>query len=146
LWTTKILTVILNCNPRCLFCGSFKTSMVPFASGPAHLIHSGCILRIEYYCVNCAAIITQRKLRSNEYDCTEQPFCHIWLQRSWIFLRPWGWDGKNDLRPSEGRETLKQIFEYLGQSGKRCCIAIDEFQQILNFPESGVEALIRSYI
>ncbi len=41
---------------------------------------------------------------------------------------------------------MKQIFEYLGQSGKRCCIAIDEFQQILNFPESGVEALIRSYI
>ena len=51
-----------------------------------------------------------------------------------------------DIRPSEGRETLKQIFEYLGQSGKRCYIAIDEFQQILNFPESGVEALIRSYI
>ena len=51
-----------------------------------------------------------------------------------------------DIRPSEGRETLKQIFEYLGQSGKRCCIAIDEFQQILNFPESGVEALLRSYI
>ena len=41
---------------------------------------------------------------------------------------------------------MKQIFEYLGQSGKRCYIAIDEFQQILNFPESGVEALIRSYI
>lgn len=46
-----------------------------------------------------------------------------------------------DIRPSEGRETLKQIFEYLGQSGKRCYIAIDEFQQILDFPESGVEAL-----
>ena len=32
------------------------------------------------------------------------------------------------------------------QSGKRCYVAIDEFQQILNYPEDGVEALIRSYI
>lgn len=48
--------------------------------------------------------------------------------------------------PSEGRESLKRIFEYLKQSDKRCYIAIDEFQQILNYPEDGVEALIRSYI
>ena len=33
-----------------------------------------------------------------------------------------------DLKPSEGRESLKRIFEYLKQSGKRCYIAIDEFQ------------------
>lgn len=32
------------------------------------------------------------------------------------------------------------------QSGKRCYIAIDEFQQILSYPEDGVEAMIRSYI
>ena len=51
-----------------------------------------------------------------------------------------------DLKPSEGRESLKRIFEYLKQSDKRCYIAIDEFQQILNYPEDGVEALIRSYI
>ena len=51
-----------------------------------------------------------------------------------------------DLKPSEGRESLKRIFEYLKQSGKRCYIAIDEFQQILSYPEDGVEAMIRSYI
>ena len=51
-----------------------------------------------------------------------------------------------DLKPSEGRESLKRIFEYLKQSGKRCYVAIDEFQQVLNYPEDGVEALIRSYI
>ena len=28
----------------------------------------------------------------------------------------------------------------------RCYVAIDEFQQIMNYPEDGVEALIRSYI
>ena len=54
--------------------------------------------------------------------------------------------GKLDLKPSEGRESLKRFFEYLKQSGKRCYIAIDEFQQILSYPEDGVEAMIRSYI
>lgn len=51
-----------------------------------------------------------------------------------------------DIKPNEGRESLKRIFEYMKQSGKRCYVAIDEFQQILNYPEDGVEALIRSYI
>lgn len=51
-----------------------------------------------------------------------------------------------DLKPSEGKESLKRLFEYLKQSDKRCYIAIDEFQQILNYPDNGVEALIRSYI
>lgn len=51
-----------------------------------------------------------------------------------------------DIRPTEERETLRQIFEYMKQSGKRCYIAIDEFQQILNYQEDGVEALLRSYI
>ena len=41
-----------------------------------------------------------------------------------------------DLKPSEGRESLKRIFEYLKQSGKRCYIAIDEFQQIGDFADS----------
>lgn len=54
--------------------------------------------------------------------------------------------GKLDLKPSEGRESMKRIFEYLKQSGKRCYIAIDEFQQILSYPEDGVEAMIHSYI
>lgn len=51
-----------------------------------------------------------------------------------------------DLKPNEGRESLKRIFEYMKQSGKRCYVAIDEFQQIMNYPGDGVEALIRSYI
>lgn len=51
-----------------------------------------------------------------------------------------------DIRPNEGNESLRQIFEYLKSSGKRCYIAIDEFQQIQNYPEGGLEALLRSYI
>ncbi len=51
-----------------------------------------------------------------------------------------------DLKPSDGAASLKRIFEYMQQSGRRCYVAIDEFQQILNYPETGVEALIRSYV
>lgn len=51
-----------------------------------------------------------------------------------------------DIQPSEGKASLKRIFDYMKVSGRRCYVAIDEFQQILNYPEAGTEALIRSYI
>lgn len=51
-----------------------------------------------------------------------------------------------DIKPNEGNESLKQILEYMKMSGKRCYVAIDEFQQIQNYSESGLEALLRSYI
>jgi AAA+ ATPase superfamily predicted ATPase len=42
--------------------------------------------------------------------------------------------------------TLKTVFDYLKQSKREVYIAIDEFQQITNYPNPGVEALLRSYI
>ena len=42
--------------------------------------------------------------------------------------------------------TMKNIFEYLKQSGKEVYVAIDEFQTITDYPEQGTEALLRSYI
>ena len=51
-----------------------------------------------------------------------------------------------DNKQNEGNESLKQIFEYMKMSGKRCYIAIDEFQQIQNYSERGLEAMLRSYI
>lgn len=48
--------------------------------------------------------------------------------------------------PSQREDSLKHIFEYLKQSEKRIYIAIDEFQQIAEYPEDGTEALLRSYI
>ncbi len=51
-----------------------------------------------------------------------------------------------DIAPNEERNTLKQIFEYMHKSGVRCYVAIDEFQQILQYSDTGIEALIRSYI
>lgn len=51
-----------------------------------------------------------------------------------------------DIASEKNETTLKEIFEYIASSDKRCYIAIDEFQQIGEYPENGVEALLRSYI
>ena len=51
-----------------------------------------------------------------------------------------------DVAPAEEVNTLKEIFDYLASSERRCYIAIDEFQQITEYDEKGVEALLRSYI
>jgi hypothetical protein len=42
--------------------------------------------------------------------------------------------------------SLQEIFAYLKRSKRKCYIAIDEFQQVANYPEKGTEALLRSYI
>ena len=42
--------------------------------------------------------------------------------------------------------TLREIFGYLEQVDKRCLVVIDEFQQIVYYPEKNVEALLRTYI
>lgn len=44
------------------------------------------------------------------------------------------------------QHSLREIFSYLQDSGKRCYIAIDEFQQITEYSDKGTEALLRSYI
>ena len=42
--------------------------------------------------------------------------------------------------------TLEEIFAYLESSSTPCIVALDEFQQIAEFPEQHVEALLRSMI
>lgn len=51
-----------------------------------------------------------------------------------------------DLSPVQARNSLSSILDYIDRSGKRCYIAIDEFQQILNYSDTGTEALIRSKV
>jgi len=48
--------------------------------------------------------------------------------------------------PSRSQLTIQQIFELLAKSRRDIYIAIDEFQQIANYPETGTEALLRSHI
>ena len=50
------------------------------------------------------------------------------------------------VEPTQEEITMRSIFNYLNESGKEIYIAIDEFQQIAEYPEKGTEALLRSYI
>lgn len=50
------------------------------------------------------------------------------------------------LEPTEAEFDLKKIFSYMKSSEKQIYLAIDEFQQITEYPETGVEAQLRSYI
>ena len=51
-----------------------------------------------------------------------------------------------DVLPAQETATLEQTFDYIVRSGRRCYIALDEFQQITQYPEQGLEALLRSYV
>lgn len=52
--------------------------------------------------------------------------------------------GVGDIKAPE--TTLDEIFRYLEASGKKCVVAIDEFQQIGEYREKNVEALLRTKI
>ena len=51
-----------------------------------------------------------------------------------------------NISPERKESSLIEIFSYLQAAEKKCYIAIDEFQQIAEYPEKGVEALLRSHI
>ena len=51
-----------------------------------------------------------------------------------------------DFVPGTESNNIEQVFNYLKNSGKECYIAFDEFQQIANYPEKNLEALLRTYI
>ncbi len=51
-----------------------------------------------------------------------------------------------DIQPSQEKSTIEQTFSYIAKSCKRCYIAFDEFQQIMEYPEKGTEALLRSMV
>lgn len=42
--------------------------------------------------------------------------------------------------------TLEEIFTYLEKADKPCIVAFDEFQQIANYPEKNIEALLRTHV
>ncbi len=46
----------------------------------------------------------------------------------------------------EKAHTLKNLFDYLDSQGKKILLAIDEFQQIREYPEKNIEELLRTYI
>lgn len=50
------------------------------------------------------------------------------------------------VEPSQEEFTVQHIFKYLNESHREVYLAIDEFQQIREYPETGTEALLRSFI
>lgn len=42
--------------------------------------------------------------------------------------------------------TLGEIFQCIEQANMHCLIAIDEFQQVVNYPEKNIEALLRTHV
>ncbi|MBR1933108.1 MAG: ATP-binding protein [Prevotella sp.] len=50
------------------------------------------------------------------------------------------------IEPSHSEISIQNIFKYLNDSKHEVFIAIDEFQTIVDYPEKGTEALLRSYI
>ena len=51
-----------------------------------------------------------------------------------------------NIDPTQAEMSLKSIFSHLNRLEKEVFVAIDEFQQITEYPESGTEALLRSHI
>lgn len=49
------------------------------------------------------------------------------------------------IHPRTAEATLQECFAYLRQHGD-AVVAIDEFQQIANYPEKGIEAMLRSHV
>ncbi len=48
--------------------------------------------------------------------------------------------------PQEKEYSLKGLLDFLDNQGRNIVIAIDEFQQITEYPEQNIEALLRTYI
>ncbi len=46
----------------------------------------------------------------------------------------------------ESMQDLEQLFNYIGLQSQEYLIAFDEFQQIVNFPEKNIEAILRSQV
>lgn len=51
-----------------------------------------------------------------------------------------------NVSPAQTERTLSDVFDYLKEHDRRTVIAIDEFQQIAEYPEKGVEAVLRSHV
>ncbi len=51
-----------------------------------------------------------------------------------------------NVQPSESEHQIESLFAFLEKQNERVFFAIDEFQQILNYPEKNVEAWLRRII
>lgn len=51
-----------------------------------------------------------------------------------------------DVQPELAEQSLAEVFAYMEQSNDRCYVAFDEFQEVANYEDRKVEALLRAHI
>lgn len=51
-----------------------------------------------------------------------------------------------DISAADAQRSLEDVFGYLADRGGKTVVAIDEFQQIGNYPEKGIEATLRGLV
>ena len=51
-----------------------------------------------------------------------------------------------DISATDAQTTVEGVLDYLSKKDRRIVVAIDEFQQIAEYPEKGAEAILRSKI
>lgn len=86
-------------------------------------------------------------IRKNE-SIAEKAAGFLGSLRPVLSLNPVSGETHFSVRVEQEQEepTVRSLFDCLNGSGKEIYIAIDEFQQIAEYPESGTEAMLRSYI
>lgn len=113
------------------------------------------VFYIDIYSTNCLADFVTvlgaeiaDKLKSKGQKALEKFWNIVTSLRAGINFHPSGEASLNiqigDIK--ESNTTLKEIFDFLNSADHPCIIAIDEFQQITEYPEKNMEALLRTFI
>ncbi len=90
------------------------------------------------------------KIQKNEKDSLYKSFVNLFgLFKPSFSVNPISGETKFNIELSEKKETetsLSAIMDYISNHKKKFVIAIDEFQQIANYPEKNAEEILRSKI
>ena len=146
---------------RALGNGSDVTLIAPRRYGKTGLIHNAFAkmdssvkkVYLDIYSIGDFAAFA-RLLASEVVSALDNPFVKAGKEvlRFFRSCRPTATPSEDgikwsfDVVPANAEVSLKELFAYLKHYRGECVIAIDEFQQVREFPETGVEALLRGYI
>lgn len=117
-----------NENARCIYVDIYATSSIE-----------------DFVKAFGEAVLNQRKSlseKAKELFMSVLTHCKITYRHDALLGGQIGLEFKKD----DASATLGDIFSYLGQMEEECFIAIDEFQQIAEYDDENIEALLRTYI
>ena len=95
---------------------------------------------------NNIALISPRRIGKTEliHHCFAQP--EIKDKYYTFVIDIYSTNSVSDLVNMFGKAIIDEIFAYLNNADKPCLVAIDEFQQIINYGDKRMEALLRTYV